>query len=168
MVYTGDDGQEVFVSNAWRRLFEIRAPLVQEFILEFFSTYRIGSEIGFAYCRGDDRGQIWGILVRERGRAPKKVTATDIFHLRSIDRGAANVSYLLAQYLFRHVEGKKSDARLSGEHLIRCLTHHFGLANAVAGAPGATEDALAVDEGAQANPAPQLPPPPRAAGRTMP
>ncbi|GKA33781.1 hypothetical protein Tco_0720210 [Tanacetum coccineum] len=41
-----DDGQEVFVSHAWRILFEIRAPLVQEFILEFFSTYRIKDEIG--------------------------------------------------------------------------------------------------------------------------
>ncbi|GJT26980.1 hypothetical protein Tco_0907255 [Tanacetum coccineum] len=41
MVYTGDDGDEVFVSHAWRRLFGIRAPLVQEFILEFFSTCRI-------------------------------------------------------------------------------------------------------------------------------
>ncbi|GJV80055.1 hypothetical protein Tco_1515925 [Tanacetum coccineum] len=42
----GDDGQEVFMSHAWRRLFEIRAPLVQEFILEFFSTCRIVSEMG--------------------------------------------------------------------------------------------------------------------------
>ncbi|GJZ00731.1 hypothetical protein Tco_0518160 [Tanacetum coccineum] len=46
MVYTGDDGQEVFVSHAWKRLFEIRAPLVQEFTLEFLSTCRIGSEMG--------------------------------------------------------------------------------------------------------------------------
>ncbi|GKD67651.1 hypothetical protein Tco_1321741 [Tanacetum coccineum] len=38
--------QEIFVSHAWRRLFEIRAPLVQEFILKFFNTCRIGSEIG--------------------------------------------------------------------------------------------------------------------------
>ncbi|GKC48500.1 hypothetical protein Tco_1071245, partial [Tanacetum coccineum] len=46
MVYTEDDEQEVFVSHAWRRLFGIRAPLVQEFILEFFSTCRIGDKIG--------------------------------------------------------------------------------------------------------------------------
>nr|GFB85425.1 hypothetical protein [Tanacetum cinerariifolium] len=46
MVYTGDDGQEIFMSYSWRRLFEIRAPLVCEFILEFFSTCRISSEIG--------------------------------------------------------------------------------------------------------------------------
>ncbi|GKF25190.1 hypothetical protein Tco_0081084, partial [Tanacetum coccineum] len=46
MVYTKDDGQEVFMSHAWRSLFGIRAPLVQEFILEFFSTCRIGDEMG--------------------------------------------------------------------------------------------------------------------------
>ncbi|GJU09660.1 hypothetical protein Tco_1132056 [Tanacetum coccineum] len=46
MVYTGDDRQEVFVSHAWRRLFGIRAPLVQEFLLEFFSTCRIRDELG--------------------------------------------------------------------------------------------------------------------------
>ncbi|GJZ97270.1 hypothetical protein Tco_0669723 [Tanacetum coccineum] len=38
--------QEIFVSHAWRRLFEIRAPLVCEFILEVFSTCRISSEMG--------------------------------------------------------------------------------------------------------------------------
>ncbi|GKD30891.1 hypothetical protein Tco_1241669 [Tanacetum coccineum] len=36
----------VFVSHAWRRLFRIQAPLVQEFILEFFSTCRIKDEMG--------------------------------------------------------------------------------------------------------------------------
>ncbi|GJR69083.1 hypothetical protein Tco_0015148 [Tanacetum coccineum] len=46
MVYTGDDGQEVFVSHAWRRFFEIRAPLVHEFLLEFNNTCRIGDEMG--------------------------------------------------------------------------------------------------------------------------
>ncbi|GJV95121.1 hypothetical protein Tco_1546698 [Tanacetum coccineum] len=46
MVYTRDDGQEVFVNHAWRRLFGIRAPLVQDFILEFFITCRIRDEMG--------------------------------------------------------------------------------------------------------------------------
>ncbi|GKF60390.1 hypothetical protein Tco_0177176, partial [Tanacetum coccineum] len=49
-----------------------------------------------------------------RGQAPEKLTATDLFYLRSMDRGAANVPYLLAQYLFRHAEGRKSSARLPG------------------------------------------------------
>ncbi|GJW71184.1 hypothetical protein Tco_0128101 [Tanacetum coccineum] len=154
-----------------------------------------------------------------RGHAPEKVNATDLFYLRSIDRGAANVPYLLAQYWFRHAEGRKSGARLSGGHFIRRIPHHFGLVSddelrglfvvtreiplidmgelvklniymeigddwawvapglerqpdAMVGAPGAAEDAPAVDEGAQADPtpiqAPQLPPPPPTAGRTMP
>ncbi|GJW80649.1 hypothetical protein Tco_0144624 [Tanacetum coccineum] len=46
MVYTRDDGQVVFVSHDWRRLFGIQAPLVQEFILEFFSTCKIRDEMG--------------------------------------------------------------------------------------------------------------------------
>ncbi|GJV76863.1 hypothetical protein Tco_1508447 [Tanacetum coccineum] len=41
MVYTGDDGQALFTSHAWRRLFKVRGPLVREFILEFLSTCRM-------------------------------------------------------------------------------------------------------------------------------
>nr|GEW79641.1 hypothetical protein [Tanacetum cinerariifolium] len=108
-----------------------------------------------------------------RGKALEKVTATDLFYLRSMDRGAANVSYLLAQYLFRHAEGRKSGAMLVGGHFIGRLAHHFGLVshdglrglsivtreislidmesqpNAAA---GTLEDAPAVDEDAQADP----------------
>ncbi|GKG29078.1 hypothetical protein Tco_0416443, partial [Tanacetum coccineum] len=89
-----------------------------------------------------------------------------------MDRGAVNVLYLLAQYLFRHAEGRKSGARLSGGQFIGRLAHHFGLVSddglrglsvvarpkrqqvAAAGAPEAAEDAPAVDEGAHADPAP--------------
>ncbi|GJT89780.1 hypothetical protein Tco_1078625 [Tanacetum coccineum] len=34
-----------FVNHAWRRLFSIKAPLVQEFVLEFFSTCRMGDTV---------------------------------------------------------------------------------------------------------------------------
>ncbi|GKD00253.1 hypothetical protein Tco_1170527 [Tanacetum coccineum] len=71
-----------------------------------------------------------------------------------MDRGVANIPYLLAQYLFRHAEGRKSGARLSRGHFIGRLAHYFGLPDATAGAPGAAKDAPAVDEGAQANPVP--------------
>ncbi|GKD72050.1 hypothetical protein Tco_1330332 [Tanacetum coccineum] len=38
------------------------------------------------------------------------------------------ISYSIsAQYLFRHAEGRKSGARLSGGHFIGCLAMHFGL-----------------------------------------
>ncbi|GJR37345.1 hypothetical protein Tco_1213029 [Tanacetum coccineum] len=62
-----------------------------------------------------------------RGQAPEKVTGVDLFYLRNIDLGTTNVPHLLAQYLFRHAEGRKSRARLSGGHFIRRLVMHFGL-----------------------------------------
>ncbi|GKF33235.1 hypothetical protein Tco_0106435 [Tanacetum coccineum] len=63
-----------------------------------------------------------------------------------MDQGAANVSYLLAQYLFRHAEGRKINARLLGGHFIRSLAHYFGLGAerhpvAAAAASGGAEDA---------------------------
>nr|GFD06890.1 hypothetical protein [Tanacetum cinerariifolium] len=39
--YTRAEEQVLCTSDAWRRLFEIRGPLVCEFMLEFFSTCRI-------------------------------------------------------------------------------------------------------------------------------
>ncbi|GKD67650.1 hypothetical protein Tco_1321740 [Tanacetum coccineum] len=106
-----------------------------------------------------------------------------------MDRGTTNIPYLLAQYLFRHAEGRKSGARLSGRHFIGGLDHHFGLVSddglgglsivtrhgvkrqpvAAAAAPGGADDAPDVDEGAQAIPTPihAPPPPPPAAGKTM-
>ncbi|GJS80696.1 hypothetical protein Tco_0730577 [Tanacetum coccineum] len=44
-----------------------------------------------------------------------------------MDRGTANVPYLLAHYLFHHFEGRKSGACLSGGHFIGRLAAHFGL-----------------------------------------
>nr|GEW60103.1 hypothetical protein [Tanacetum cinerariifolium] len=107
-------------------------------------------------------------------QAPEKVTSVDLFYLRTMDRGTANIPYLLAKYLFRHAEGRKSGARLLGGHVIGHLAAHFGLVDdqglrgfsvvvrpkrqqaAAAGAPGAAKDAHAADEGAQAVPAPGI------------
>nr|GEU84771.1 RNA-directed DNA polymerase homolog [Tanacetum cinerariifolium] len=41
--------------------------------------------------------------------------------------GTANVSYLLAHYLFRHAKGRKNGARLSRGHFIGHLVAHFRL-----------------------------------------
>nr|GEZ93265.1 hypothetical protein [Tanacetum cinerariifolium] len=38
-------GQSVFTSRSWRRLFDIRGLLVYELILKFFSTFRFGKEV---------------------------------------------------------------------------------------------------------------------------
>ncbi|GKE17495.1 hypothetical protein Tco_1425072, partial [Tanacetum coccineum] len=131
------------------------------------------AEAGFgAYSQGSERvchmrrlcHMMIACSISGRGQAPAKVTGVDLFYLRSIDRGTANVPYLLAQYLFRHAEGRKSGARLSRGHFIGRLAAHFGLVSdqglrglsvasrperqpkAAAGAPGAAEDAHAADE----------------------
>ncbi|GKA64788.1 hypothetical protein Tco_0764495 [Tanacetum coccineum] len=111
----------------------------------------------------------------QRGLAPKKVTATDLFYLRIMDQGVANVLYLLVQYLFRHTEGRKSGARMSGRYFIGRLAEHFGLVSdegklglsvisrvlPVIDLDEIAEGAPNVDEGAHAIPspiqAPQLP-----------
>nr|GFA24007.1 hypothetical protein [Tanacetum cinerariifolium] len=73
--YTRDDGQEVFVSHTWRRLFGIRAPLVQEFIHEFIRTCRIRDEMGLDVAglhtaeemAEDEFGAYWHIEGRKNG-----------------------------------------------------------------------------------------------------
>ncbi|GJW08565.1 putative reverse transcriptase domain-containing protein [Tanacetum coccineum] len=86
MVYIRDDGQEVFVSHTWRRLFGIRAPLVHEFILEFFSTCRIGDEIGLdvvgTLCfqmGGARRSMIWRQFILTLGLHTTKDMEKDGF-----------------------------------------------------------------------------------------
>ncbi|GJW93112.1 hypothetical protein Tco_0172784 [Tanacetum coccineum] len=43
-----------------------------------------------------------------------------------MDRGTTNVLHILAQYMFRHAEGRKSEARLSRGHFIGRLAMQFG------------------------------------------
>ncbi|GKG26959.1 hypothetical protein Tco_0402662, partial [Tanacetum coccineum] len=45
MEHKDAQGQSVFTSQAWRRLFDIRGPLVHELILEFFSTFWFGEVV---------------------------------------------------------------------------------------------------------------------------
>ncbi|GJU81805.1 hypothetical protein Tco_1284170 [Tanacetum coccineum] len=45
MEHMDAEGVIVFSSKAWRILFDIRGPLIQEYILEFFSTFRFGEAI---------------------------------------------------------------------------------------------------------------------------
>ncbi|GJY99666.1 hypothetical protein Tco_0517096 [Tanacetum coccineum] len=45
MEHRDDQCVSVFTSRAWRRMFDIRGPLVHELILEFFSTFRFGHAI---------------------------------------------------------------------------------------------------------------------------
>ncbi|GJZ59138.1 hypothetical protein Tco_0614954 [Tanacetum coccineum] len=117
----------------------------------------------------------------QRQSGPGEVTDVNFYYLRSMDRGTANVLYLLAQYLFKHAEGRKSESRLSGGYFIGRLADHIGLDSddglrgfdyawvalglkrqpiAAADAPEAAEDAPTEDEGAQSDQAPAHAPPP--------
>ncbi|GKE63781.1 hypothetical protein Tco_1514148 [Tanacetum coccineum] len=117
-----------------------------------------------------------------RGQAPKKVIGIDLFYLRSMDRRTINVPHLLAQYLFRHVEGRKSEARLLGGHFIGRLAMHFGLVSddglrglqgpkrqqaAAAGTPEADKGDQAAKEVALEILAPAQAPPPSPYPHTM-
>ncbi|GKB44320.1 hypothetical protein Tco_0889262 [Tanacetum coccineum] len=163
-------------SMTWRQfILALGLHTAEEMAEDRFGAYWLEGAPSYTYIR-DPVQRLCDMLISYniygKEQAPKMVTATDLFYPRNMDRGAANVPYLLAQYLFRHAEGRKSDARLSGCHFIRRLAHHFGLVAlrlerqqvAMAGALEATEDAPSVDEGAQVDPAPvqapQPPPPP--------
>ncbi|GKF29183.1 hypothetical protein Tco_0095525 [Tanacetum coccineum] len=102
-----------------------------------------------------------------------------------MDCGTTNVLHLLAQYLFRHAEGRKSGVGLSGGHFIGRLAMHFGLvsdeglggfsgtreaAAAAAGAHEADEAGPIVEEVASEIPTPAQapsPPPPAPQPQTM-
>ncbi|GJW36120.1 hypothetical protein Tco_0059040 [Tanacetum coccineum] len=45
MEHKDAQGVSLFTSRSWRRLFDIRRPLVHELILEFFSTFRFGEAV---------------------------------------------------------------------------------------------------------------------------
>ncbi|GJU17259.1 hypothetical protein Tco_1145225 [Tanacetum coccineum] len=143
MVYTRE-GQQVFMSHTWRRLFGIRAPLVYEFILEFLSTCRMSdteieqemAEAGFgAYWDDSDRlipdiGDLkdyWIEISSDRdflGLAPSYVLIRDPVRILCHRMIAYSIS---ARYLFRYAEGRKNGARLSGGHFIGRLAMHFSL-----------------------------------------
>ncbi|GKA82471.1 hypothetical protein Tco_0789219, partial [Tanacetum coccineum] len=156
MVYTGDDGQALFTSHAWRRLFEVKGPLVREFILEFLNTCRIsdtkmGLDVADTLCfqlGGARRRMTWRQFILALGLhteeemaeagfgaywsgservIPDKGDLRDYWMEISSDRDFLGPAPLM--HLRRHAEGRKSGARLSGGHFIGRLAAHFGLVN---------------------------------------
>ncbi|GJS86486.1 hypothetical protein Tco_0769122 [Tanacetum coccineum] len=99
-----------------------------------------------------------------RSQVPKKVTVTDLFYLRGMDVVSINIPYLLARYLRLFASGKKHGV------MIFEAPGPERQPGVVVGVHEVAEDAHAVDEGTQADPAPvqapQPPPPPPA--KTMP
>ncbi|GJW93571.1 hypothetical protein Tco_0173243 [Tanacetum coccineum] len=152
MVYTGDEGQELFTSNAWRRLFEIRAPLVRELILESLSTCRMsdtemGLDVADTLCF--QLGAHFGLVSDPRLRGLSVVTSE--LHLIDLHKlGMINICLRVGDTWAWIASGPERQSDVA------------------AGALGVTKDAPAVDEGAQADPAPvQTPQPPPPAPRTI-
>nr|GEY85361.1 hypothetical protein [Tanacetum cinerariifolium] len=143
MAYTGDEGQSCLPAMhgggclrsgdrchmTWRQfILALGLHTAEEMAEDGFE--RTGPAPFYIYIRDPMRRLCHRLIscsISGRGQAPEKVTGTDLFYFRSMDHGTANVPHLLAQYLFRHAEGKKSGARMSEGHFIRNLADHFSL-----------------------------------------
>ncbi|GJS96447.1 hypothetical protein Tco_0803415 [Tanacetum coccineum] len=64
MEHMDAQGVSLFTSRAWRRLFDIRGPLVHELILEFFSTFRFGEAVTDLDTAGALQFQLGGVRRR--------------------------------------------------------------------------------------------------------
>ncbi|GKB83973.1 hypothetical protein Tco_0950868, partial [Tanacetum coccineum] len=132
MVYTRDEGQELFTSHACRRLSKITTPLVREFILKFLSTCRMrdmemGLDVADTLCF-----QLGG------GR-----------HLRRYAEGRKSGARLSEGYFIgRLVDYIGLDSRYDDTWAWVASGPERQQAVA-AGAPAAAEGAHAADEGAQ-------------------
>ncbi|GJZ66222.1 hypothetical protein Tco_0622918 [Tanacetum coccineum] len=132
MEHRDAQGVSLSTSLSWRRLFDIRGPLVHELILEFFSTFRFGHAIldldtpeALQLCH-----RLIACSIARRSQIPKKVTVTNLFYLRGMDVNLVNVPYLLARYLRLFAPGRKSGAHISGGQFVARLAEHFGLLTA--------------------------------------
>ncbi|GKE38960.1 hypothetical protein Tco_1462365, partial [Tanacetum coccineum] len=165
MVYTVDDGisSEMRLdvvdtlcfqlggakrSMTWRQIIlTLGLHTVEEMAEDGFEAYWLGTAPSYTYIRDSLRRLCQRLIsysISGRGQAPEKVTATDLFYLRSMDWGTTNI-----MYLFRHTKGKKSGARLSGGHFIRRLAHHFGMVSddGLRGLSIMTRELLLIDMG---------------------
>nr|GEX67874.1 hypothetical protein [Tanacetum cinerariifolium] len=123
MVYTRDDGHDIFLGGArrsmtWRQfILALGLHTTEEIAEDGFDAYWFGTAHSYTYIRDPVQRSCLRLIsynISRRGQASEEVTSTDLFYPRSMDRRETNVLYLLAQYLFWHAEGRKSDARLRG------------------------------------------------------
>ncbi|GKC00377.1 hypothetical protein Tco_0986513 [Tanacetum coccineum] len=171
MEHRDEASVSVFISRAWRRMLDIRGPLVHKLILEFFSTFRFGQvildldtpgtlqfQLGGARMRMSWKGFILalGLHMEEemqttrliacsiagRSQAPEKVTVTDLF---LSERDGQHFGLLTAEIL-------GGLTVIASELPIIDMTE---LPDAAAGTPDDAENASIVDEGGQADPAPE-------------
>ncbi|GJU85222.1 hypothetical protein Tco_1292768 [Tanacetum coccineum] len=149
MRHRNTKGLVVFTSHAWRRLFDIRGPLVRELMLELFSM-----------CRFDD-------LVLDLDADGIKDPLRRLCH-----RLIAHTIAGRGQALKKNAKGRKRGDQMSGGYFISRLVDYFRLLTeeslqgttvvvATADAPEGAEGPHAKEEGNQAVLAPvQAPQPP--------
>ncbi|GKB89306.1 hypothetical protein Tco_0961578 [Tanacetum coccineum] len=125
MVFDGDDREALFTSHAWRRLFGVRAPLVREIMLEFFSTCRMSdTEMGL---------DVADTLCFQLGGARRRMTWRQFIlslDLHSEEEMADPGDFLgpAPSYVYiRDPVRRKGGTRLSEGHFIGRLAAHFGL-----------------------------------------
>ncbi|GJX63527.1 hypothetical protein Tco_0296427 [Tanacetum coccineum] len=171
MEHRDDRGVVVFTSLAWRRLFDTRGPLVWELILEFLSTLRFrevlldldAPDTIQRFAAGRKCGALisGGQYVARLAKHFRILTDERLQGLTVIMRElpVIDMAELVRLQICEEIDETWAWVALGPERQ----------PNATAGAPGAADDALVVDEGDQAVPAPvQAPLPPPAAARTMP
>nr|GEY99869.1 hypothetical protein [Tanacetum cinerariifolium] len=172
MIYSRDNGEVLFTSHAWRRLFEVRGPLLGEvrmrmtwrqFILALgLHSEEETAEPGF--------GTYW--VGSKTRTGAEKVTGVDLFYLQTMDRRtakAADSSFgLIRDEGLRGLSVVVSELPIINLHKLErlnicsryCDTWAWVAPRperrqaATAGTPVVIEGAPAVDEGAQAVPAP--------------
>ncbi|GJY40750.1 hypothetical protein Tco_0428020 [Tanacetum coccineum] len=162
MVFTGE-GQQLGGAKrrmTWRQfILALGLDTEQEMATAGFGAYWAGSERVIP-----DKGilGITGMIaysISGKGQAPEKVTGVDLFYLRSMDRGTANVLRLAAHFRLVMDEG------LRGLHVAP------GPERQQAAAAGEDDEAGPADEEATLDvPAPEQappPPPPAPQARTM-
>ncbi|GJR17302.1 hypothetical protein Tco_0965829 [Tanacetum coccineum] len=127
MEHMDAQGVNFFTSRAWRRLFDIRGPLVHELILEFFSTFRFREAESARQIadKGDLRDYWIGISSTGDflGTAPSYTSIRDPI-LRD-GRWLDQPPYLLARYMRLFATGRKSGDLISEGQFVARLAEHF-------------------------------------------
>ncbi|GJV38793.1 hypothetical protein Tco_1417233 [Tanacetum coccineum] len=123
MVYTRDDGQDIFFILA------LGFHTVEEMAEDGFKSYWLGSERAIL-----DKGDLSDYWIEISSDGDFLRVAPSYTYIRDPLRRLCHrlISYNIfgrGQAPKKHAEGRKSDARLLGGHFIRRLAHHFGMVN---------------------------------------
>ncbi|GJU61880.1 hypothetical protein Tco_1243715 [Tanacetum coccineum] len=168
MIFGRSVNQELFTSHAWRILFEIREPLVREFILEFLSTCRMsdtemGLDVADTLCfqlRGARCRMAWRQFIMDLGLHTAEEMAEDGF------QGLRGLSVVTRELLMIDLH-ELSRLNICDRIGDTWAWVSLGPERQLDVAAGAPKGAHAVDEGVQAILAPLQAASPPPAARTI-